>query len=340
MPAMAAARALGDHMQSPDTPTAGALLAAAEFRTRAGQYGDALGILERTMDDGHGDHSEHWMGMVCAAAARNKLHLQDDAGARQYLDLISPALRAANPKIDADCHTISGILRRREAHARWKAGQADEALALADSAIDAFRHAEYSAQMALEDRLQHNAVLNCVYTEGLALAIEAQPRVRYAPLLAAAIVAEAASRDSTPPCVRDELSGLIIVVDLACGAGASLDDASRLSEEAAFVRAAGKILRAGCGSWAELILGHVRDMSMCKIDVLARGLLLGCKLLREDGYRADPALVAEYAARLRIHYLDLDGTASNAALRRQIGEALARFPEEIVRKVMRPGFLK
>jgi hypothetical protein len=87
-------------MQSPDTPSAGALLAAAEFRTRAGKYYDALGILERTMDEALGDHSEHWMGMVCAAAARNKLHVQDDQGARQYLDLISPALRAANPKID------------------------------------------------------------------------------------------------------------------------------------------------------------------------------------------------------------------------------------------------
>jgi hypothetical protein len=327
-------------MQSADTPTAGALLAAAEFRTRAGRYDDALGILERTMDGACGDHSEHWMGMVCAAAARNKLHIQDDAGARQYLDLISPALRAANPKIDAECHTISGILRRREAHAHWKAGREREALTLADDAIEAFRHAEYSAQMALEDRLQHNAVLNRLYTEGLKLAIRGRPRADYAPLLGAAIVAEAASRDSTPPCVRDELSGLIIVVDLACGAGASPEDAVRLSEEPAFARAAGKILRTGCGTWAELILCHVRDMGMCKIDVLVRAMLLGCKLLREDGYRADRALMGEYAARLRIHYLDLDGAASNAVLRRQIADALARFPTEIVRQVMRPGFLK
>jgi hypothetical protein len=340
MQAMAATTTHGEHMQSPDTPSAGALLAAAEFRTRAGKYYDALGILERTMDDAHGDHSEHWMGMVCAAAARNKLHIQDDQGARQYLNLISPALRAANPKIDAECHTISGILRRREAYTHWKAGREHEALALADDAIEAFRHAEHSAQMALEDRLQHNAVLNCLYAEGLKLAIQARPCAHYAPLLAAAIVAEAASRDSTPPCVRDELSGLIIVIDLACGAGASLDDAARLSEESAFVKAAGKILRAGCSTWAELILSHVRDMNICKSDVLARAMLLGCKLLREDGYRADRALLAEYAARLRIHCLDLDDAASNAALRRQIMDALAHFPAEIAQKVMRLRFLR
>ncbi|RJG05272.1 hypothetical protein D3870_03885 [Noviherbaspirillum cavernae] len=213
-------------------------------------------------------------------------------------------------------------------------------MVLADDAIEAFWHAEYSAQMALEDRLQHNTVLNRLYAEGLKLAIQAQPRAHYTPLLAAAIVAEAASRDSTPPCVRDELSGLIIVIDLACGAGASLDDAARLSEQSAFVKAAGKILRAGCSTWAELILSHVRDMNICKNDVLARAMLLGCKLLREDGYRADRALLAEYAARLRIHSLDLDGAACNAALRRQIVDALTRFPAEIAHKVMRLRFLR
>jgi hypothetical protein len=327
-------------MQSPDTPSAGALLAAAEFRTRAGKYDDALDILESTKNNARSDRSEYWMGLVCAAAARNKLHLLDNQGARQNLNLISPELRAANPKIDAECHMISGILCRREAHKHWKAGREREALGLTDDAIDAFRLAEHSAQMALEDRLQHNAVLNRLYAEGLKLAIQAQPRAHYVPLLTAAIVAEAASRDSTPPCVRDELSGLLIVIDLARGAGVSLDDAARLSEDSAFVKASRKILRAVCSNWAELILSHVRDMTICKSDLLARAMLLGCKLLREDGYRADRTLLAEYAARLRIHCLDLDNAASCNGLKRQIVDALDHFPVEIAHKVMCLRFLR
>ena len=329
-------------MHSPDKTSipAGALLAEAESHTRLGQYDDALGILGRTGYGANGEHSEHWMGMVCAAAARNKLHAQDDQGALQFLSLISAELRAANPKIDAECHTIVGILRRRDAHHHWKTLQKEVALLKVKQAINAFELAQHSGQMALEDRLQHNAVLNRLYATGLQFAIQAQPRERYAILLAEAIVTEVASRDSTPPCVRDDLTGLTIIADLACGGGISLQATSSLSNESTFQTAVRKIIRYDSASWAELILSYVREMGFCKTDVLVRALLLGCKMLQADGYVADYGVQTEYAARLRIHYLNLECTSSNTSLQRQIVEALSHFPPEIARKVMHPKFLR
>jgi hypothetical protein len=329
-------------MHSPDTtsPPAGALLAQAESHTRLGRYDDALRVLGSTGYGANGEHSDYWMGMVCAAAARNKLHAQDDQGVLQLLNLISAELRAANPKIDTECHTIVGILRRRDAHRHWKMGQTEAALLKVQQAIDAFEVARHSAQMGLEDRLQHNAVLNRLYATGLQFAIQAQPRERYATLLADAIVTEAASRDSTPPHVRDDLTGLTIIVDLACGGGISLRSTSSLSNAPIFQAAVRKIICYDSASWADLILNYVRDLGICKTDVVVRALLLGCKMLYADDHAADHGMQTEYAARLRIHYLDLESASSNTSLLQSIAQALSRFPPEIARKVMHPKFLR
>jgi len=320
--------------------SAGALLAEAESHTRMGEYDEALDILRCTPGGANGEHSEHWTGMVCAAAARNKLHAQDNQGALQFISLISAELRAANPKIDAECHTIVGILRRREAHRLWKAGKKEPALVKVKQAIHAFALARQSAQMALEDRLQHNAELNRLYATGLQFAIEEQPKACYAALVEQAVIAEAASRDSTPPCLRDDLTGLTIIADLACGADIDVRAVPALSHDATYQAALRQIIRSGCGSWAELILGIVRDTGPCKTEVPVRALLFGCKVLHADGTAAGRSMQTEYAARLRVHYLDLEGATSNAPLRQQIAHALSLFPEDIARRVMHPRFLR
>ena len=330
-------------MTTPQTSaSAYKVLSEAESRSRMGRYDDALGILERNAGAGAAaeKHSAYWMGMVCAAAARNKLRMQDDQGALQYLRLVSPELRDANPKIDAECHTVRGILHRRDAYRDWKAQRQDSAMLKVELAIGAFQLAQASAQMALEDRILHNAALNRLYAYGLRLALLGHKREQYAELVCEAIVAEAASRDSTPPCVRDDLTGLTMIADLARGGGIGLDDVPGLSGDPVFVQAARQIVGCYGTTWAGLILETVREAHPGKTDVVAGALILGTTLLRTDPHESGAGLFAEYAARLRVTYHDLGDAVFHAPLRERVLTALAGLPPEIARMAMAPTFLR
>lgn len=316
----------------------GAILELADAHTRRGQYSEALDVLKGADAALSAEHPEYWLGMVCVASARNKLHMQDDKGAADFLGLISKSLRAANPKIDAECQTVTGILCRRAAHRLWKNGNSEQALPKIHNAVAAFDLAERSAQIALEERLQHNAVLNRLYAQGLLFAVQGKA-MNNSGLLVEAVVAEARSRQSTPPNVKDDLAGLIIVADLAMGAHIALDQVRSLSDKAEFLSSWNIINSNRSTSWPELILNHVRSTSICKPDVLARALLLGIKMLKRADHEADGLLIG-YAVQLHICYLSLKDMPLQGGLAGRVKEAVFGFPPHIAELIMAPTFLK
>lgn len=326
-------------MTSPTTIFPGNLLEEAENHSRKGHYTEAIKVLEAAKANSDVEHPKYWEGIVCVMSARNKLHAQDDEGALSFVNAVEDELRAVNPKIDAECRTVIGILKRREGYRLWKSGNFSESIAKASESIKELEKAEIAAQMALEERLQYNAVLNKLYSQGLILAIQQSPQEEYIQLVIEAIIAEANSRECMPPNTKDYLSGLTIVVDLALGANVFPEKLFNLSDIPKFHWAYRIVVCDSKLSWPEVIFNQYNASISIKSDVSARALLLGSKLLLAEP-NPDYSLLRGYASYLRICAIDLYSSGTNRKTRDLIDATISKFPPEIVKMVTRHNFAR
>ena len=95
------------------------------MRTRCGapacMHAQAIGCLDEAMRSGL-PHDEASGGVALALEARSQVNVMDDAGALLTVSLVPAPLRRFNPKVDAHCRVVTGLVYRRRAHRSWKAG--------------------------------------------------------------------------------------------------------------------------------------------------------------------------------------------------------------------------
>jgi hypothetical protein len=102
---------------------------------RAGFHGEAISRLDEAMRSPL-QHDEVFAGMALALKARSQVHLMDDAGASLTISLVPALVRRLNPKVNAYCQIVYGLVHRRRAYRSWKAGSPD--LDNLHAAIDCF----------------------------------------------------------------------------------------------------------------------------------------------------------------------------------------------------------
>lgn len=316
------------------------LLVKADDFTRKGYHLKAIDILKSASNIPVYAYTSYMGAKINILFARNMLHLQEDFDALSIIQTVPKSLRDTNPQIDADCRSVIGILRRRDAYHTWKAGHDTEALSKAKDAIAEFCHAEDSASMALDGRLKYNAQLNKLYANGLMFAIQKAPRGDYEPLVVKAVIAEDCSRDNMPPNSQDYLTGLTIVADLALGADLGFDQMFSLSFDPKYQKAYRRVLSMGSSqgrSWQEFLLEQTRaSISIVSPNIIAKTLLLGTKILfSESSYEHE--LLKKYAVDLRYYSIYLTRSGANPKTRDQLENAISRLPDNLIRFVRRPN---
>jgi len=276
-------------------PVSGSVLAQAQALRRAGRHGEAISRLDEAMRSAL-RHDEVFAGLALALKARSQVHLLDDAGASLTVSLVPAALRRLNPKIDAHCRIVGGLVLRRRAHRRWKAGTPD--LALVHAAIDEFIQARCAAENGIEHRLARAAELNQLYTQGLEAAIAGRSRQDNPRLVVAALQAEHQARDKTPMEDAASVAGLTIVADLAIGAGLQPGDLFGLCGAPAHRRACHALFGADPPPWPQALL-CAATAPQVPIGQKARALVLGSRCLTRDPRAvADQRLVHAYQVHL------------------------------------------
>jgi hypothetical protein len=120
-------------------------------------------------------HDDVFAAMALALKARSQIQLMHDADATVTIALVPTAVRRLNPKVDTYCHIVSGLVSRRRAYRRWKAGSPD--LRAVRAAADSFAHAQRAAESGIEHRLASVAELNRLYAIGLEAAVVSQRMV-------------------------------------------------------------------------------------------------------------------------------------------------------------------
>jgi hypothetical protein len=272
-----------------------AVLTRAHLLRRAGQHGEAITRLDEAMRSAL-QHDEVFAGMALALKARSQLQLMDDAGAALTVRLVPALVRRFNPKVDAHCRIVSGLVHRRRAYRAWKAGAPD--LQLLYAAIDCFAQARHAAEKGIEHRLAFVAELNRLYAEGLEAAIAGRSRHENPRLVVAAVQAEADARAKTPLEDAANVAGLTIIADLAIGAGLQPADLFALSGAPAYRQACRSLLRAGAPSWPHELLRAAAAADV-PVEQKARALVLGGRCLtRAGGDAADRDLVQAYLVHL------------------------------------------
>src|SRR5689334_5555152 len=93
-------------------------LAQAYALRRAGRHGEAIDRLDAAMRSPL-RHDEVFAAMALALKARSQVHLLDDAGASLTIGLVPDPVRRFNPKVDAHCRIVAGLVGRRRAHRGW-----------------------------------------------------------------------------------------------------------------------------------------------------------------------------------------------------------------------------
>jgi hypothetical protein len=277
------------------------VLAQAHTLRRAGLHGEAISRLDEAMRSSL-QHDEIFAGMALALKARSQVHLMDDAGATLTISLVPRLVRHLNPKVDAYCQIVAGLVQRRRAYRSWKAGSPD--LAALHSAIDCFAQARRAAENGIEHRLSFVAELNQLYTHGLEAAIAGRALHENPQLIVAAVHAEASARAKTPMEDASNVAGLTIIADLAIGAGLQPADVLALSDAPAYRQACQAILRAAPQAWPHELL-RAASAANVPFEQKARALVLGSRCLtRHDQGAADQDLVHAYL----IHLTDCDCT--------------------------------
>lgn len=281
------------------------VLALAQSLRRAGLHREAI----RRLDDAMRTplrHDEVFAGMALALKARSQVQLMDDAGATLTIRLVPEALRRLNPKIDAYCQIVWGLVYRRRAYRSWKAGAAD--LGVLHAALDCFARARCAAENGIEQRLALVSELNQIYPLGLAAAIAGRSQQENPQLLVAAIHAESGARVMTPLEDAANVAGLTIIADLAIGAALPPAALIKLSDTMAFRQACVHILGADPTTWPRELL-RAASAANVPFDQKARALVLGSRCLtRANESTVDQELIQAYL----IHLTDCDCAQSKA----------------------------
>ncbi len=314
--------------QSPEQDQkSGSVLDQAHALRRAGRHGQAISRLDEAMRSSL-QHDEVFAGMALALKARSQVHLMDDAGATLTISLVPALVRRLNPKVDAYCQIVSGLVHRRRAYRSWKAGSPD--LDNLHAAIDCFSQARRAAESGLEHRLAFVAELNQLYTLGLQAAIAGRSRGENPGLLVAAIQAEASARSKTPMEDATNVAGLTVIADLAIGAGLQPTDLASLSDVPAYRRACRAIFRDAPRSWPHELL-RAATAANVPVEQKARALVLGSKRLTRSNERAaEDDLRRAYL----VHLTDCDCTLPGSVIgenakRRSTRELVPGFSEQL-----------
>jgi len=277
------------------------VLAHAHSLRRAGLHGEAISRLDEAMRSPL-QHDEVFAGMALALKARSQVHLMDDAAAALTISLVPAPLRRFNPKVDAYCQIVSGLVYRRRAYRSWKAGSPD--IDVLHAAIDCFAQARRAAEHGIEHRLAFVAELNQLYAMGLQAAIAGHSRQQNPQLLVAAVQAEANARSKTPMEDAANVAGLTIIADLAIGAGLQPAELLNLSNASGYRRACQTIFRTCPKSWPHELL-RAATAAAVPIEQKARALVLGSRwLTRPNQAAADEDLLHAYL----VHLTDCDCT--------------------------------
>jgi hypothetical protein len=300
--------------------------------THDGNYAEADRILDCVRNHPNFDHKTYKGARINCCTARTKLHLQDDLAARCALNNVPSFLSASNPLIDSDIRTINGILLKREAHRAWKSGNILDALNKARDAITEFRNAETSAADADKEgnRLKFCARLNLLHCEGLEGAMLGKTADHFRTLTVGAVIAEGNSRDWSPPKAADNLTGLVIIADLAIGAKLGLSHMDELSDDPNYHTAYQMIFNqhdvSATRCWPAFLLQQVNNNHHLCQDTLARTILLGAKILFDDEYHHDNELLSRYAYKLCNLFDAFGSNGSNPKIRKQLQQMRSRLP--------------
>lgn len=289
----------------PGRDAVNALLMQSEQCLQNGRHHAAIAVLGRVSAiRGADQDAELWSAWALASTARNRFHLGDNAGAFQCLGGIREDFRRANPPLDSECFSISGLLKRRQAHDLWKNGDSERARLKVAEAIEEFSLAALTSDYK-DKRTQLNAHLNATYCAGLDSAIRSHSIEDNPKLLVRAIVLEQQIRVSSAPAVRDDISGLLIVADLSLGANLKVSDVFQLdvAESEAFARL--EVLKKDNSSWSALLL-ETATATAVRPEIAAKGLVLGARaLLLQEGSDVQKSLLKSYAVHIQGTLLDL-----------------------------------
>lgn len=281
----------------------------AERALQGGAHLQSMNLADRLALEHRGDDVA--TSIALAIHARNRLHVDDNAGAMQCLMQIRSDTRAASAYLDGQCFMVAALLQKRAARTLWKEGKIPEACAALKQSISACEAAEQMGVFACHHLSRLNSRLNRIYAEGLLAAINGESQKENPRLMAEAIVLEQEIRMSTPPNARDDLPGLTIIADLARGAGLSLAASTVISSEEQFEVARRNIFIANLNSWPDLLLEAVRQTDInnrmreipVRPEIVARALVLGSRILLDsDSSVVQAGIATAFQVRL-IHTL-------------------------------------
>ena len=176
------------------------------------------------------DHSEEAQAKFLVRMAKVKLHYFDHVAAIQCVSVVSPAMRQLNAEVDAQLHLIEGFLNRRASFSAKRNGHVDKSIATMHQAIDCFKKAGdvASASPGLE-LLSASSELNRIYCEGAIANLTGSARQKNPKLVHDAICVEAEILALTAPRFRNVFPGLVVISDLADGAGLTPADVVSLT---------------------------------------------------------------------------------------------------------------
>jgi flagellar biosynthesis regulator FlbT len=308
----------------------------------SGNLPHALSMLEdaKTLLAKSEIRSEYTAALICIQIARVKLGLFDNMGAQSLLAAIPEFIRQINPKIDAECHSISGLVFRRHAYTAWKNADLESAEKYANLAISEFERAYAAASDALADRLKFNSLLNLQYTKGLVVKILEQSPNLFIELFVDAVKAECQSRFHTPRSSENNLPGLAIICDLAHGGNIGFEAIKQTCTSLEFQNACSEIFFKGrANSWAKLIIEEVRMTKDNVSDLtIATALILGVKFLLLEDFGNEEAQLG-YATNLQLCYLKMK-KAENFDMMKKIGYCIDQFPSAVKQRVRSPRYFR
>lgn len=285
------------------------VLSHAQALRNAGRHHQAIDCLEGAMRTGL-RRNEVFAGMALALKARSQVHLMDDAGAMLTTGLVPAIVRQFNPKVDAYCQMVAGLVHRRRAYRGWKAGSPEPHIL--EAAVECFRQAGHAAESAIEPRLASIAALNGLYAQGLEAAIAGRSPEINPGLLVPAVEAEAAALDRTPAGDAPGIAGLVIIADLAIGGGLQPRELYRLSEAPAFRAACLKLLGGHPGTWAQELL-RAATAPRVPAEQKSRALILGSRQMTGGGEAAAGPAHTDLVQAYLVHLADCDFSLRKAA---------------------------
>ena len=166
------------------------------------------------------DHSEEAQAKYLVRMAKVKLHYFDHVAAIQCVSLVSLAIRQSNAEVDALLHSIEGFLNRRDSAIAKRRCRVGEAIAAMQQAIDCFQKAGdvASASPGLE-LVSESSELNRIYCVGAIANLRGSSLQENPQLVHDAICVETEILALTAPRFRNVFPGLVVIADLADGAG-------------------------------------------------------------------------------------------------------------------------